>query len=149
MKIILIQDVDGLGKKYDVKNVNDGYARNYLIPNNLAKQATEDALKWLEIQSEIVQEKQEEDLKKTQGMASKIDGMELNFSVEVGDKGQLFESIGEQKIKEALKEEAGVDLSKKQIKLKEPIKEKGEFPVRISFDHNLEANIKIIITGKE
>ncbi len=149
MKVILIQNVDSLGSKYDVKNVSAGYARNYLIPNNLAKPATKEALKWLEAQSETIQKKQEQDLKKTQEVISKIDGREFNFSVKVGSKGQLFESITEQKIKDVLKEEIGIDLTKKQIKLKENIKEIGEFPVKLSFDHNLEANIKIIVTEKE
>ncbi len=149
MKVILIQDVEELGKKYEVKTVKDGYARNYLLPNNLAKMATEEALKWLEMQSDVIQKKQEEDLKKTQEAVAKIDGSELSFSVKIGDKGQLFESISEQKIKDALQKEMGVTVAKKQINLENPIKGVGEFSVKIVFDHNLEANIKIIITEEE
>ncbi len=146
MKVILIQDVEGLGKKYDVKNVSNGYARNHLLPNNLVKEATKEALKWLEMQSEIIEKEREEELKKIQKTVSKIDGFELNFTVKVGDKGQLFESINEQKIKDALKEEAGVEVSKKQVVLSEPIKEVGEFSLKINFDHNLEANIKVLVS---
>jgi len=149
MRVILIKDVNELGKKYDVKNVKIGYARNYLIPKGLAKPASKEALKWLEAQSETIKKKQEEDLKATQENVSKIDGIELSFSVKIGEKGQLFESINAEKIKAALKEETGIDFSKKQIKLKEPIKSTGEFPVKIVFDHNLEASIKVIISEGE
>jgi len=149
MKVILIQDIKGLGRKYDVKNVNPGHARNFLFPSNLARPATKEALEWLEAQTDNIRKKQEEDLKKIQQTVSKIEGMEINFVLKVGDKGQLFESVNDQKIKDALEKEAGVDISKKQVKLKEAIKETGEFPVKISFDHNLEANIKIIITQEE
>ncbi len=149
MQVILIQDVEGLGKKYDVKNVKAGYARNHLLPNNLAKPATKEALKWLDAQSETIKKQQEEELKKTQEAVSKIDGLELSFLVKIGDKGQLFESIGSEKIKEALESEAEIEISKKQINLKEPIKKTGEFPVKIAFAHNLEVDIKVVITEEE
>ena len=148
MKVILLQDVEGLGKKYEVKEVKDGHARNLLIPQKLAKAATKVALKWLTEQKEVIEKQAEEDLKKAQGLASKLDGLELNIAVKVGDEGQLFESIGSQKIVEKLKE-AGVEVKKSQVKLENPIKELGEFPISIALDHNLEAEIKVIITAEK
>ncbi len=145
MKVILLQDVDKLGKKLEVKDVEKGYARNFLIPKNLARPATKETLEWLDVQKEIAQKKQESELKETQGIVSKIDGRELTFSMKVGDKGQLFESLTAQKIKDALKEE-GFDIPKDRIQLKDPIKELGEFSIKINFDHNLESVVKIIIT---
>ena len=144
MKVVLLQDVEGLGKKYEIKKVADGYARNFLIPKGLAIEATKEAIAWAELQKEIAIRKAEEDLKKTQEVASKVDGLELVIGVKVGDEGQLFESINQQKIAEALKE-AGFEIKKNQIVLEKPIKELGEFPVKIKFDHNLEAEIKVII----
>ena len=144
MKVILIQNVEGLGKKYEVKEVKAGYARNYLFPKKLAQLADEKSMKWLEIQSENIGKLQEEGFKKTQSIVTKIDGSELVFSLKVGSKGQLFESISEQKIKDKIKEETGIEISKSQIQIKEPIKKIGEFSVKLNFDHNLEANIKII-----
>jgi large subunit ribosomal protein L9 len=88
------------------------------------------------------------DLKKSQELASKIDGIEVSVSVKVGDEGQLFESINSQKIAEALKE-MGFEVKKSQIKLIEPIKELGEFNVNVNLDHNLEADIKVIITAEK
>ncbi len=145
MKVILLQDVENIGKKYELKEVKDGYARNFLVPKNLAKLATKQALLWLEDQKEIIRKKAEEDLKKTQETASGIDGLEVNFGVKVGPEGQLFESINAVKIAEKLKE-MGYAVKKSQIHLKEPIKELGEFLVKISLDHNLEAEIRLIVS---
>jgi large subunit ribosomal protein L9 len=147
MKVILTQDVQDLGKKYEVKEVKDGYARNFLLPNKLAKPATKTALKWLESQKEVIAKEAEEDLKKAQELASKIDDIEVNIIVKVGNEGQLFESINAQKIAEKLKE-LGFEIKKSQIILAEPIKELGEFPIKINLDHNLEAEIKLIITAE-
>ncbi len=146
MKVILIKDVENLGKKYEIKEVKPGYAKNYLFANKLAEPATERALKWLEAQSENIKKEQEEDFKKTQTKVSKIDGSELIFPMKIGDKGQLFESVSIQKIQDKIKQEMDVDINKNQVQLKEPIKEIGEFLIKISFDHNLEANVKVVIT---
>jgi len=148
MKVILLQDVEGLGKKYEVKDVKNGHARNFLLPEKLARAATKQALKWLSDQKEIIEKKAEEDLRKAQASASGLDGSELNIVVKVGDEGQLFESINSQKIVEKLKE-MGFEVKKSQVKLENPIKEVGEFPVSISLDHNLEAEIKVIVTAEK
>ena len=148
MKIILLQDIDNLGKKYEIKEVADGYARNFLIPKGLAKPATKENLKWLESQKEIEVKKAEEELKKVQEVATNIDGQEIIILVKVGAEGQLFESITSQKIYEKLKE-LGFEIKKSQIDLPEPIKELGEFPVKIKLEHNLEAEIKIIVVEEK
>jgi len=144
MKVILLQDVDKIGKKYEVKHVADGYARNFLFPKSLAKPATDDNLVWLETQKEEIRKKSENELEKNQKLASSLDGLEIVISVKLGEKQELFESITVQKIYEKMKEQ-GFELKKTQILLKEPIKELGEFPVKIQFSHNLEAEIKVII----
>jgi len=144
MRIILLQDIENLGKKYEIKEVKDGYARNFLIPKGLAKPATEEALKWLETQKEAEAKKAEEELKMVQERATAIDGQEVIIPVKIGEDGQLFESITSQKISEKLKE-LGFEIRKTQIDLLEPIKELGEFPVKIKFEHNLEAEIRVIV----
>lgn len=147
MKVILMQDVEGLGKKYEVKEVKSGHARNFLLPEKKAKAATKQALKWLADQKEVIEKEAEEDLKKSQALASELDGLEVNISVKVGDEGQLFESINNQKIVERLKE-MGFEVKKSQIKLKEPIKDIGEFTVSISLEHNLEPEIKLVVVAE-
>ena len=148
MKVILLQDIEGLGKKYEIKEVKDGHARNFLIPEKKARAATKEALKWLADQKGVIEKEAEEDLKKSQELASKLDGLELNITVKVGDEDQLFESINNQKIVDALKI-LGFEIKKSQVKLEDPIKQIGEFPVSISLNHNLEAEIKVIISAEK
>ena len=148
MQVIFLKDIDKLGKKYEVKNVADGYARNFLIPRGLAKLADEKAIKWLKMQKEIEEKKAEEKLKKIQKLTSAIDGQEIIIAVKVGEEEQIFESITVQKISEKLKE-LGFEIKKSQIELNEPIKEVDEFPVKIKFEHNLEAEIRVIVIKDE
>jgi len=148
MKVILLKDVEKIGKRFEVKEIKDGYARNLLIPQGLAKLATKDALEWLEAQKEIAEQKEEQDLKKNQERASKIEDQEVMITVKVGEDDQLFESINAQKIADKLKE-AGFEVKKGQIELPEPIKELGEFSVKVKFEHNLEAEVKVIVTKEE
>jgi len=148
MKVILLKDIEKLGKKYEVKRVKNGYARNFLIPKGMAEPATKKALEWVQKQKEIEEKKAEEELKRVQDLASSIDGLELVIPIKIGKKEQLFESITAQKISEKLKDR-GFDIKKTQIELEEPIKELGEFPIKIHFEHNLEAEIKIIVSKKK
>ena len=145
MKVILLQDIENIGKKYEVKEVKAGYARNFLIPKNLVKLANKQNLKWLDSQKEIIEKEVEDDLKEVQKMASDIDGIEVGIAVKVGAQGQLFESINNIKISEKLKS-MGFDIKKSQIDLKEPIKNTGEFPVKINLNHNLEVEVRVIVS---
>ncbi len=144
MKVILLQDIDNLGEKYEIKEVKDGYARNFLIPKGLVRLATKESLKWLEAQKEIRKKKAEEELKKVQKIVSEIDGVEVIIPVKIGEKEQFFEKVNSQKISEKLKE-MGFEIKKGQITLEKPIEELGEFPIKVKFEHNLEAEIRVII----
>ena len=97
---------------------------------------------------ENIRRKAEEELKKAQEVASTIDDLEVAIPVRVGENDQLFESINSQKICEKLKE-MSFDIKKSQIELAEPIKEIGEFPVKIKLEHNLEVEIRVIVTKLE
>lgn len=148
MRIILLQDIDKIGKRHEVKEVADGYARNFLIPKGLVKHATDEALKWLEIQKEIKEKKDEGELKEIQKIVSEIDGVEVVIPIKIGEKEQFFEKINSQKISEKLKE-MGFKIKKSQIDLEGIIKELGEFPIKVKFEHNLEAEIRVIITEEK
>ena len=148
MKVILLQDVPKLGKKFEVKEVADGHAQNRLIPEGLVKPATKEALEWVEMQKELVEKVAEESLTKSQEMASQLGSMEVQLSMKVGEEGQLFEAVNAQKISDRLKE-MGYNIKKSQVKLEEPLKELGEFTVKLSFEHNLETEIRIIIAEQE
>lgn len=140
--------VENLGKKYEVREVKNGYARNFLLPNKLARAATKEALKWLKDQQAVIEQEAADDLKKAQEIASKVDGLEIPVMVKVGEKQELFESIDSAKISKALKD-MGYEVKKSQVLLAKPIKETGEFPVKLNLDHNLEAEIKVIVSAQE
>ena len=144
MKIILLKDVESLGKKFEVKEVAVGYARNFLFPNKLAKLATKQALELLEAQKVKQVEKAEQELEQIQALISKIEGLELVVPVKMTKDGRIFGSVNPVKISESLKQ-AGFNVKKSQIILERPIKEIGEWPVKISFPHGLETEISVII----
>lgn len=148
MKVILLKNIEKLGKQFEIKEVKDGYARNSLIPEGLAKPATKEALEWLKSQKEVLEKRAEADLKKIQDIVVSIDGLEVPIIVKVGDEGQLFEKITSQKISEKLKE-MGFEVKKNQILLENPIEEIGEYPIKVKFEHNLEAEIKAIINEEK
>lgn len=148
MKVILLRDVPNTGRKHDVKEVSSGFARNFLIPKGLAIAADEESLKNLEMKKKADAERAEGELKEAEKAASKLDGAEVEIQVKAGKEGHLFESVNKQKVSDHLKE-MGYNISKDQIDLKSPLKETGEFPIKLKMDHGLEAEIKIIIKGKE
>ena len=148
MRVILLEDIKDMGKKFEIKDVKDGYARNFLIPKGLVKIADKKGLEWLETEKGKEEKQAEEELKGYQAIASQIDGLEVMIPVKIGDQGQMFEKIDPQDIAEKLKE-MGFNIDKQKIDLAEPIEELGEFPVKIKFEHNLESEIIVIITEEK
>jgi large subunit ribosomal protein L9 len=144
MKVILTQDVPKVGKKNEIKEVADGYARNFLLPRGLAKAANDSALKQLEAEQAQALIEAETDLAKTQEAVAALDGNEFEIAAKMGDEGKLYGSITAAKIARALQEK-GVEVKKNQIKLAAPIKETGEHDVTLEFPHGLEAKIKLIV----
>ncbi len=147
MKVVLLQDVRKIGRIYEIKEVADGYAINFLIPKNLAKKATKEAIDWAIEHQKANENKAKEDLGKTAKMLSQMDGLEVEISAKAGDKNQTFEKINSQKISLRL-QEMGFDIKKNQIVLEGDIKEVGEYDAKIIFAHGLECEIKIIIIEK-
>ena len=137
MKVVLLQDVRKIGRIYEIKEVADGYAVNFLIPKNLAKKATKETVDWAIKHQKINEEKAKADLSKTARVLSQIDGLEVEISAKAGDKDQLFEKINSQKIAARL-QEMGFDIKKSQVDLDQDIKEIGEYDGKITFEHNLE-----------
>lgn len=148
MKVILLQDIKKLGRRRDVKIVKDGYAQNYLFPNKLAIMATDDELEKLDEFKEEEIQQAEEELLKFQGIAGELDGLEIEMAAKADENGKLFGSITAADIAGKLKE-SDFEIDKKWIKLKEPIKETGEYEIEIELPHNLEAKIKIAVIPLE
>lgn len=147
MKVILRKDAEKLGKKGDVKEVTDGFARNFLFPKDLAEPASESALKRLAQEKEEQVKKAEADLTITEQFVGNLDGQEVEISAKTDEDGKLYGSITSAKIAKVLKDK-GFEVKPKQIKLAEPIKETGEFDVALEFPHGLEASIKLIVSGE-
>ena len=151
MKVILLQDIKGLGKKLDIKNVSDGYARNFLIPRNLIKIANTQNLKEIESQKLILIKKEEELKSQTEQLKKQIEKIELVFKVTIGDKKEMFASIDAKDIKEKIIEEIGSveALKNSEIILEKPIKKLGEHQVEIDLKQGIKAKIKILIQPAE
>lgn len=144
MKVILLQDVENVGKKADIQEVADGYARNFLFPKNLAEPATEAAIKQLAQEKEAAAKQAEADLQATEATVAQLDGQEIEIAVKADESGKLFGALTAVKIAKAMKEK-GFEVAKNQIKIKEPIKEVGDYEITIEFPHGLEAGIKVIV----
>jgi len=145
MKVILIQDVDNLGKIGDSVNVKNGYARNFLIPKKLALFANNQNMKSIESmikQQEIKNAKERSNL---ESLAKVIDKVTLKFELKAGEEGKLFGSVTSQMISDELaKQDLTVD--KKEIILEDPIKELGKHKVDVNLGENLSASIQIKVT---
>lgn len=148
MKVILLSDIKKLGNKYDIKDVSDGYARNFLIPRRLAKQADKVSMQNIEVMKEAEKKKRDKELKMFQELTDKVDGQEIEIYMKTGKEGTLYGSISNAKIAEVL-EEKGFNVKKEQIITGKPIKGVGEFDVTIKFAYGLEAKIKLIVKAEE
>ncbi len=132
MKIILNKDVSGVGKKYSVKNVSDGYALNFLIPNGFAVVATAALIK----QSETLKAAEEEGKKVKEDLLAKnlkaVEAIEVTIAEKANDKGHLFSGIHKEKISEEIKKQTGLDISPEFMSLDKPLKEIGDHKIQVS-----------------
>ncbi len=142
MKVILLKDVKNFGKKNEIKEVSDGYGRNFLIKQNLAKIASGSEVQIAEKRRKHEEKNIEQEIKKEEELLKKITGLEVEITVKVGKKEELFESISAQKISEKIKEK-GFEIEKDQIVIKQPLKELGEHDVCIKLKHTEETKIKV------
>lgn len=147
MKVILLENIDRLGKMGDVVTVKEGYGRNFLLPKNKAKPATPGNMKMLE---QLKKKQAEEEAKKTQSaraIADKISNLSLTISAQAGEEEKLFGSVSNDMISEALAEE-GVNIDKKDILLDEPIKKLGVYQVVVKVHPEVKANLKVWVVKK-
>jgi large subunit ribosomal protein L9 len=146
MKVILLRDLKNLGKRWSVKDVNDGYARNYLIPNNIAQAATSSALAKIKSQINKQSEIENENLEKMYDIAETL--QKINILIRAKEKdGKLFGSITAKEIVKALAKE-NIEIPQKSIKLSSPIRELGEYKVKIDLNNGVETAVNLKI-GKE
>ena len=131
MKVILKQDIKGVGKKDEVINANDGYARNYLFPKNLAVEANNENMTKLKAKQEAVSYKKLQEKEEAQKQAEKMKQITLTLKVKAGENGKIFGGITAKEIAENLKTQYNIDIDKKKIALNETIKTLGKFVIEI------------------
>ena len=145
MKVIFLQDVSTKGKQGEIKEVADGYARNFLFPRKLALAATPAAIKEAQARMEENKKKQERHMAELGQLAQQLEGTELGFKAKAGEKGRLHGSITASDIAAKLAEIAGTEIDKKKIKLDEPLRTLGTHEVVVSFTGGVEAKISVLI----
>jgi large subunit ribosomal protein L9 len=146
MKVILLEDIKGLGKKGELVNASDGYARNFLFPKKMAIEATSGNLKTLEQQNEALNLKKQQELDKAKALGDKIQKMTVEITTKAGDNGRLFGSVTSKEICEGLQKQHGIKLDKRKVVLPEPIKELGmkQLDVKIYPGVTAKLNVNII-----
>ena len=145
MKVILLQDVRNIGKKFEVKEVSDGYARNFLFVNGLAESATPSSVKKLE-NMKMEHEKGDRELHaRLKEIARAIETMKNEFELKADKSGALFGSVNKESILKALREHKLVGAERVDIDLKYPIKEVGEYKIPLDLKKGVTAELKIIV----
>ena len=145
MKVILTSDVDKLGKAGEMVNARTGFARNFLLPNKLAVQATKENIKiWEEKQAEL-RAIERENIKNANELKEKIENTKVKIIAKTGEGDRLFGSITSMDIEKALKEQHGLDVDKKKIEMKDNIKSLGTFNVIVKVYTDINANLEVIV----
>ncbi len=148
MKVILIKDVQNLGSAGDVKDVADGYARNFLIPSGYATIATSSAIKQSE-EIKIKKAKQaEEELKTAEELSGKLEGASVSVKAKADESGKLYAAVKGEEISKSLAEK-GFNVDKNKIVIKEPIKELGEYEIIVALEHGLEARLNLTVEAEK
>ncbi len=148
MKVILKENIDTLGHIGDIVKVAPGYARNYLIPKNLAIEATLKNAKALEHVKRQMEYKKNKVLEQVKALAARIEALTITLSHQAGEEGKLFGSVTNMELAEQLKAE-GIEIDRKKIALAEPIKHIGEFTAVVKLHPEVSANLKVNIVKSE
>ena len=143
MKVILTQDVRGQGKRGQMIEVSDGYARNFLLPRKLAQEATADNINTMRMNDKATQERQAKERAEALELRNRMKDMTVVVTAEGGGAGRLFGSVTNTEVSEALAKQAGIQLDKRKIVLDEPIKSVGVYTVKCKLGYEINAELKI------
>jgi len=149
MQVILLKDVKNLGSQGDIKNVSDGFARNYLLAQKLAQAATKQAKLKLDINKKTMQLKAVKEIQKKEHLSKKVEGIKLVFFSKANAEGKLFASIDKNDILDKLKKEQGIELTVKNIILKLPIKQLGQNKIAIKIQEQISELIIEVIRADQ
>ena len=143
MKVILTQDVRGQGKRGQMIEVSDGYARNFLLPRTLAQEATADNINTMRMNDKATQERQAKERAEALELRNRMKDMAVVVTAKGGGAGRLFGSVTNTEVSEALAKQAGIQLDKRKIVLDEPIKSVGIYTVKCKLGYEVNAELKI------
>ena len=145
MKVILLSDVKGQGKKGEIVNVSDGYARNFLFPRNLAQEANAQNLNSAQVRQDAAAHKKAVEKKNAEELAAQLADRSVTIQAKCGSTGRLFGAITNAEIAEALSAQTGLDIDKKKVVLQNPIKELGTYTVTLKLYAGVQTNIRLTV----
>lgn len=147
MKVILKADIKGVGKKNEVINASDGYARNFLFPKNLAVEANAENMSKLQAQKDSTQYRKDTEKEEAKKLADKLTKIMVRVEVKVGENGKIFGGVSAKDIAENLEKQHNIKIDKKKIDLKEPIKALGIYNVDVKLYEGVFGKIKVDVRG--
>lgn len=145
MKVILLEDVKSLGKKGEIVNVNDGYARNFILPKKMGVEANTRNLNDLKLKKVNEEKVAKENLEAAKALAEQIGAGQVELRIKVGEGGKAFGSVSSKEIAAAAKEQMGLDVDKKKIQLKEALKSLGTHIVPVRLHPEVTAELKVVL----
>ena len=145
MKVLLEQDVKGTGKKGEIVEVSDGYARNFLLPRKLAAPADAAAINATNIKKSAAAHKKFTESLAARELAAKLEGRSVTVSVKVGENGKLFGTIGGKEVAAAIADQLGVTVDKKKVALSDTVRAVGEYTAKLSLYENTSATLRVLV----
>ncbi len=145
MKVILLENVKSLGKRGEIVNVNDGYARNFILPKKLGVEATGKNLNDLKLQKNNEKKVAQENLDVAKELAAELSAGKVELAIKVGEGGRTFGSVSSKEIAVAVKDQMQLDIDKKKIQLKESIKSLGTHIVTVKLHPEVSAELKVVV----
>ena len=149
MKVILLQDVKAQGKKDELVNVSDGYAKNFLFPKNLAVEATPDEMNKLKIKNRNAAQKKEQEKEDAIALGETLKKLTLNIKVKAGENGKIFGGVTSKEISESLKSHYKIGIDKKKIGIKETIKALGNYQVEIKLYEGINVKLAVAVVKED
>ena len=149
MKVIFNEDVRGQGKRGEMKEVSDGYARNYLLPRKLASEATPDMLNAFKLKEKAKKAQMAREKAQAEENAKRLEGVVVKISARAGQGGRLFGAITSQEISDVLREQHGIEIEKNKIVQSEPIKSFGNFEVKAKLGYEVSGKINVLVVEQK
>lgn len=146
MKVILLKDIKDLGKTGEIRELADGYARNYLIPRGMAAEATKEKLKETEEKNNKVQKNKQKEILVAEDLKQKLDGKTIKVSLKTGGGDKLFGAVTTKEIADLIDKQLKIKIDKKKIEFAEPIKHLGEYEIKIKLYPAVQAEVKLVVS---